>query len=103
MVSSRLDWYAGLLSSRTQIKHSYPVSVLRPDLSKTKPVSKRYCNPVIYAKELHDEMVCDELTRKQLAERHNVSSDRITQWLCLLKLPEEMKRAIIAFGDYWCS
>jgi len=29
------------------------------------------------------------LDRRQLAERHGVSYDRITQWLCLLKLPEE--------------
>ncbi|MCK4505710.1 MAG: hypothetical protein KAW14_08845 [Candidatus Aegiribacteria sp.] len=48
-------------------------------------------------------MVRDNLTRKQLAKRHGVSSDRITQWLCMLKLPEEMKRAIIALGDYWSS
>ena len=94
-------WYAGLVSSRTQAKHFFPVSILRPDLSKAKPISKRYRNPVIYAKELYDEMVCDDLTRKQLAERHGVSADRITQWLCLLKLPEEKKREIKALGDHW--
>lgn len=46
-------------------------------------------------------MVRNGLTRKQLTERHGVSSDRITQWLCLLKLPEEKKREIIALGDNW--
>ncbi len=46
-------------------------------------------------------MVRDNLTRIQLAERRRVSSDRITQWLCLLKLPGEKKREIEALGDYW--
>jgi len=46
-------------------------------------------------------MVRDDITRKALAERHGVSSDRITQWLCLLKLPEEKRKAIEALGDNW--
>ena len=46
-------------------------------------------------------MIRDDLTRKQLAERHGVSSDRITQWLCLLKLHEEKRKEIEALGDYW--
>ena len=66
-----------------------------------KPESKKYRNPVIYAQELHDEMVRDNLNRKQLAERHGVSSDRITQWLCLLKLPEDKLREVKFLGDYW--
>lgn len=28
-----------------------------------------------------------------------VTSDRITQWLCLLKLPEEKRKGIEALGD----
>ena len=48
-------------------------------------------------------MVRDKLTRKQLAKRHTVSSDRITQWLCLLKLPEEKLKEIEALGDNWDS
>jgi ABC-type branched-subunit amino acid transport system ATPase component len=56
---------------------------------------------VIYTKVLHDEMVRDKLTRKQLAERHAVSSDRITQWLRLVKLLEKKKREIEALSDYW--
>jgi hypothetical protein len=70
-------------------------------MSKAKPESNKYRNPIIYAQELHDEMVRDTLTRKQLAERHGVSSDRITQWLCLLKLPEEKLKEIVALGDHW--
>ena len=56
---------------------------------------------MIYAQELRDEMVRDKLTRKQLAKRHGVSSDRITQWLCLLKISEEKLREIEALGDNW--
>ena len=70
-------------------------------MSKAKPESRKYRNPVIYAQELHDEMVRDDFIRKQLAERHGVSSDRITQWLCLLKLPEQRLRKIESLGDYW--
>ena len=62
---------------------------------------KRYRNPVIYARELREELVRDHLTKKQLAERHSVSSDRITQWLRLLKLPEDKLREIEEMGDYW--
>ncbi len=46
-------------------------------------------------------MVRDNLTGKQLATRHGVSSDRITQWLCLLKLHDEMLMEIVALRDYW--
>jgi hypothetical protein len=40
------------------------------------------------------------LTRKHLAESHRVSSDRITQWLCLLKMPEDKLYEIAASGDH---
>ena len=46
-------------------------------------------------------MVGDNLTRKQLAERHGITSDRVTQWLLLLKLPEERQSEIEAQGDHW--
>ena len=81
-----------------------PVIVLKSSFicaKRVKPVKKIYRNPVIYAQELHDEMVRDSLTRKQLAKRHGVSSDRITQWLCLLKLPEEKRKEIEVLDDYW--
>ena len=62
---------------------------------------KPYRNPVIYARELHEEMVRSNLSRKQLADKHGVTSDRITQWLCLLKLPESQLREIESLGDNW--
>ena len=68
---------------------------------KLKPSKRTYRNPVIYAQELQDEMVRDNLTRKQFAKRHRVSSDRITQWLCLLKLPKNKLYEIEALGDNW--
>ncbi len=70
-------------------------------MTKRRRPRRRYRNPVIYARELHAEMVRDNLTRKQLAERHGVSSDRITQWLLLLKLPRDVQDDIIALGDHW--
>jgi transcriptional regulator with XRE-family HTH domain len=51
--------------------------------------------------ELEAEMLRNNLTRKQLAERHGISSDRVTQWLCLLKLPEKEKVRLLALGDNW--
>jgi hypothetical protein len=51
--------------------------------------------------ELQDELVRDNLTRKQLAERHSISSDRVTQWLCLLKLPVDFRKQVLAIGDNW--
>ncbi|MCK4505501.1 MAG: hypothetical protein KAW14_07795 [Candidatus Aegiribacteria sp.] len=89
------------MSSRTRAKHTYPVLIVRPDLLKVKPKTKKYRNPVIYAQELYDEMVRDNLTRRLLAKRHGVSSDRITQWLCLLKLPERELQEVETLGDYW--
>lgn len=81
-----------------------PVILLKSSFicaKRVKSSKKIFRNPVIYAKELHDEMVRDNLTRKQLAERHGVSSDRITQWLCLLKLPEEVLQEVRTLGDNW--
>ena len=68
-----------------------------------KPKSPRgpFRNPLIFARELHEEMLRDNLPRVQLGQRHGVTSDRITQWLCLLKLPEEKQREIASMGDHW--
>ncbi len=55
---------------------------------------------MMVAIEMKDELLRDNLTRKQLAERHSITSDRMTQWLCLLKLPEEMQREIEALGEF---
>ncbi len=101
IIGSRMDRYTGLLSSRTQAKHTFPVSIRRPDLSKVKTQSKKYRNPTIYAQELQGEMARDKLSRKQPAKRHGVSSDRITQWLWLLKLSAQKLQEIKALGDSW--
>ena len=95
-----MSWYTNAMSIRTAflpiIKLVTICNICRYNLT-----PKRYRNPVIYARELNAELVRGNLTRKQLAEKLGVSSDRITQWLCLLKLPEENPREIESFGDYW--
>ena len=98
---SKLDRYTGPRATQTRIGATYPFVFQRPDLDSIRKALKKYRNPVIYARELRDEMVRDGLSRKELAERHSISSDRITQWLCLLKLPEEKLKEIEALGDYW--
>ena len=50
---------------------------------------------------IRNELVRDNFTWKQLVEIHNVSSDWVTLWLCLLKLSEEKLWKIDALGDYW--
>ena len=93
-------WYTNTMSIRTAylpiIKLVTPCNICRYS-----PAPKRYRNPVIYAQELQEEMLRDNLSRKQLAERHGLSSDRITQWLCLLKLPGKKLKEIEAMGDHW--
>jgi hypothetical protein len=92
--------HAGRLSQRT----SWDLAISLPSITfrvlPRKP-GKTYRNPVIYAQELQDEMVRDNLSRRQLAQWLGVSSDRITQWLCLLKLPEEQIKEIESLGDNW--
>lgn len=81
-----------------------PVILLKSSFisaKRVKPSKRIFRNPIIYAEELHDEMVRDNLTRKQLAKRHGVSSDRITQWLCLLKLKEEVLQEVRTLCDNW--
>jgi hypothetical protein len=92
-------WYAKPLVSRTGTGQVFPLRFPRPDI----PIPRRgpYRNPLILARELQLEMIRHNLTRVQLGRRHGVTSDRITQWLCLLKLPEEKQREIEALGDHW--
>jgi hypothetical protein len=99
--SPLLYWYTNPMTIRTRFPPVILLKSLFISAKRVKPTKKVYRNPIIYAQELHDEMVRDNLTRKQLAEGHGISSDRITQWLCLLKLPEELIRNIEALGDYW--
>ena len=93
-------WYAEGQYTRTFSRTPKALRIRRSDCPIIKP-KKTFRNPLIYAIELHDEMVGDNLTRKQLAERHGISSDRVTQWLCLLKLPEDTRKQVLALGDHW--
>lgn len=96
-------WYTGLFATRTTRNCFFSLEVLHQDNELPKSQNQVYRNPVLYARELQTEMVHDHLTRRQLAERHGISSDRVTQWLCILKLPEEQLRDIEALGDHWSS
>lgn len=93
-------WYAECYYSRTVEETPDILRLRRPDIPIIPP-RKRFRNPLIVAMELQEELVRDDLTRKQLAERHGISSDRVTQWLCLLKLPDHEKARILALGDNW--
>jgi len=94
-------WHAYHPLTRTTQNSVMTFTSKRPDIPKIRPSSKVYRNPLIFAMELNDELVRDNLTRKQLAQRHEISSDRVTQWLCLLKLPLEEQERIRALGDNW--
>ena len=95
-------WYARLPLSRTFSGETYTLTLPRPD-AMVKPKSPRgpFRNPLFYARELQAEMLRHNLTRVQLGQRHGVTSDRITQWLCLLKLPEDTRKQVLALGDDW--
>jgi len=94
------SWHAEGEYSRTFSKTPKALCIRRSDAPNIKQ-KKTYRNPLIYAIELNDELVRDSLTRKQLAERYDITSDRVTQWLCLLNLPDEIQQKVIALGDNW--
>jgi len=96
---NRDDWYAKPLVSRTGTGQIFYLRFPRPDIPK--PRRGPYRNPLIFARELQAEMLRHNLTRVQLGQRHGITSDRITQWLCMLKLPEKKQREIEAMGDNW--
>jgi hypothetical protein len=58
-------------------------------------------NPMLYAMELRDRMLAEGINRAELARRLGVSRARITQWLELLELPEQVLRDAEALGDNW--
>jgi hypothetical protein len=58
-------------------------------------------NPPFFVWELQAEILRHSLRVSKLGQRHGVTSNRITQWHCLLKLPEEKQREIEALGDQW--
>ena len=93
-------WYAEGHYSRTFSDTPEILRLRRPDIPIIAP-RKRFRNPLIIAMELQYELVRDNLTRKQLAERHSITSDRVTQWLCLLKLSYHEKARVLALGDNW--
>ena len=93
-------WHAESEYTRTSVKPPKALHIRRLSIPEYRP-KKTYRNPLIYAKELNDELVRENLTRKQLAERYKITSDRVTQWLCLLKLPKEIQADVTSLGDNW--
>ena len=94
-----LSGHAKPRMTRTSFGATFSLKTFRPDTPK--PRRGPYRNPLIFARELHEEMLRHNLTRVQLGQRHGITSDRITQWLCLFKLPEEKQQEIEALGDHW--
>jgi ParB-like chromosome segregation protein Spo0J len=58
-------------------------------------------NPLLYARELQDRMWAENINHNGLARRLGVSRARVTQWLDLLDLPEEVLHRAEAMGDNW--
>lgn len=94
-------WYTGLWSSRTSSDRLFTIKTARPDLPPPPAPKRTYRNPVVFARELSLELERDRLTRQHLADRHEISLDRVIQWLALLKLPKGRLEEIAALGDYW--
>lgn len=62
---------------------------------------RTYRNPLLYPRELRDRMLAEGINRAELARRLGGSRARVTQWLDLLELPEEVIREAEILGDYW--
>lgn len=60
-----------------------------------------FCNPILHARRLSNRMHREGITSAELARRLGVSRARITQWLALLELPEQVLREAEALGDHW--
>jgi len=99
--AERYGWRLDPMTKRTLLSPIIFLTGLVNYPNRRKTSRKMYRNPVIYAQELQDELVNNNLTRKELAERHGVSSARIAQWLSLLKMSGEKKLEIEALGDQW--
>ncbi len=98
---SRETWLATALSRRT---FRDPVLTIPISLAMRHPeprTRKTYRNPVIYAMELRDRMAAEGISRAELARRLGVSRARVTQWLDLLELPEQVIMDALAKGDSW--
>ena len=70
-----------------------------PDLS---PEPERaFRNPIIFAGELKAQMEAEGLTQTDLAKNMGVTRARISQWLSLLELPEDLIADVERLGDDW--
>ena len=99
MFDRKQGWLANLLASRTRPTMTFTLTTRRSDLP-PEP-SRTFRNPIIYARELKAEMEAEGLTYSELAERMDVTRARISQWLSLLQLPEDLIGDVESLGDYW--
>ena len=70
----------------------------------SKPIQKSkktFRNPIIQAKEMALEMKLNDLIKAELARKLGISRARVTQFLNLLKLPEELIEEVERMGDNW--
>lgn len=51
-----------------------------------------------HSQQQNNKLVRDNLTRKQFAERRGSTSDRVTLWLYLLKLPRDTEASTCSEG-----
>ena len=92
-------WLANLVASRTRPIKTFTLKTRRPDLP-PEP-SSTFRNPIIFARELKAEMEAEGLNQTELAKNMGVTRARISQWLSLLRLPEEMIADLESLGDNW--
>ena len=92
-------WLANLVASRTTPTMTFTLTTRRPDLPPK--LERTFRNPIIFARELRAEMEAGGMTRSELAERRGVTPARISQWLSLLRIPEEMIADLESLGDNW--
>ncbi len=94
-------WLPVSLSRRTPRGPVLTIPLLIPIRYPNPIPTKKFRNPVLYARELRDRMLAEGINRAELAKRLGVSRARVTQWLDLLELPEKALRNAEALGDRW--
>ncbi len=92
-------WLANLVASRTTPTMTFTLTTRRPDLP-PEP-ARTFRNPIIFARELRAEMEAGGLTQTKLTESMGVTRARISQWLSLLQLPENLLADVESLGDHW--
>jgi len=92
-------WLANLVASRTRPTKTFTLTTRRPDLP-PEP-ARTFRNPIIFARELNAEMEAEGLNQTELAKNIGVTRARISQWLSLLRIPEEMIADLESQGDNW--